>query len=283
MIDIITVNFNSDDELKILIPTIEEHTKDYRLTIVDNASDNTDYIKSLEGKAQVIYNKENLGYAAAINIGMSATQNPYAVFINPDCRVTPGWATALVDMLKSEKKMAATGPTIYDDKTDKYAEKPSFVPLSLTIDMETNWVSGAVFCVKREAWDDIGEFLEEYFFMWEETDWCQIAVNKGYKIRISGHSVVFHKGGESCKLGTEFFEKHYEFGRNLFYKRHPRTGMERVLIITPSYGDVKSQFHMNYMNLLMRCSKLTYTEKKYEFFPGTIYNQFVYDARNTGV
>jgi len=283
MIDIIMVNYNSDDELKKLIPTLEKHTKDYRLTIVDNASKDTTYLKTLDDKAQVIYNDENLGYAAGVNIGMRATENPYAVFVNPDCRVTVGWLEGLVGVLKSDAKIAATGPMLYDDKNSEYAGNPTYVPLSLTVDMEVNWVSGAVFCVNRKAWEEIGEFREEYFFMWEETDWCQIAVNKGYKIRQAADSIVIHAGGESCKGETAFFVKHYQFGKNLFYKRHPKSGKKRVLIATPSYGDVKAQYHINYMNLLVRLMKLQFTEEEYEFFPLTIYNQFVYDARNKAV
>jgi len=283
MIDIITVNYNSHEELKKLIPTLERYTKDYRLTIVDNASKDTTYLKTLEDKAQVIYNDKNLGYAAGVNIGMRATENPYAVFVNPDCRMTAGWLEGLVGVLKSDDKIVATGPLLYDDKANQYAGNPTYVPLSLTVNMEINWVSGAVFCVKRSAWEEIGEFLEEYFFMWEETDWCQIAVDKGYKIRQAADSTVIHVGGESCKLDTDFFKKHFAFGRKLFYGRHKQTDKKRVLIMTPSYGDINAQFHVNYMNLIVRLMKLQFTEKEYEFFPATICNQFVYDARNGAV
>lgn len=283
-VDIVIVSYNSHRELKKLLPTLKANTDEslYTLTIVDNNSRQItkNYLKTLY--CAVVYNDKNLGYAAAANIGARRMNSPFILFLNPDCKLTPNWLEGLLKAF-DDPPVVAAGPVLYDDKSNKYIEEPGSIPLSLRVNGHLNWVSGAVFCVRRAAWGDIGEFDERFFFMWEETEWCQRAVNKGFKVTRSYGSVVIHAGGKSVNLASKFWTNHYHKGRRLFYQIHKDPNVTKVLVAIPAYEDVKSIFFINFINTMAGLIKRQYTEGKFEFVFGCLYGHFIYDARNRAV
>ena len=53
---------------------------------------------------EVLPNERNLGFAAACNRGLAATQTRYAVLLNDDTRVEPNWLAPLVAMADSDSQ-----------------------------------------------------------------------------------------------------------------------------------------------------------------------------------
>lgn len=81
---------------------------------------------------------------------------------------------------------------------------------------EMPWgVNGSVMCIRRELFENIGGFDENYFFMWEDNDICQNIKIRGYKIEIS-KAKAKHNGGASIKDKSEFWRKNYFTGRNYY-------------------------------------------------------------------
>jgi GT2 family glycosyltransferase len=69
--------------------------------VVDNAS--TDGSREVAGRlapgVQSIALPENVGFAAAMNVGIDATQGRYVLALNPDCRLSPDFAAILARRL----------------------------------------------------------------------------------------------------------------------------------------------------------------------------------------
>ena len=95
-------------------------------------------------------------------------------------------------------------------------------------------VSGSCMVIKREVIKDIGYFDERYFAYQEDSDYCLMAINKGWKILYNPNVQVLHKGGMGgsntvpmkaifewhrsyFKYYFKHFSKDYSFLFNIFY------------------------------------------------------------------
>ena len=87
-------------------------------------------------------------------------------------------------------------------------------------------INGSVMCIRRELFEMIGGFDEQYFFMWEDNDLCKNVKRRGYTIAISGAEAK-HEGGDSINTGSEFWRKHYYNGEN-YYNRKFRNSQRIV-------------------------------------------------------
>lgn len=78
-------------------------------------------------------------------------------------------------------------------------------------------INGSVMCIRRELFERIGGFDENYFFMFEDNDLCKNVRRRGYSIAIS-EAKAKHEGGDSINTGSEFWRKNYYNGEN-YYRR----------------------------------------------------------------
>lgn len=78
-------------------------------------------------------------------------------------------------------------------------------------------VNGAIMCIRRDIFERIGGFDEEYFFMWEDRDICENVQRRGYKIAIS-KAKCFHEGGRSITI-NDWYSEHFTAGQKTFIKK----------------------------------------------------------------
>ena len=106
-IGIVTVNFNSINDTFDLIKSLEKISyKDFSMYIVDNGSNNNEYSKLVDLKknfnsfdCQVIYSKDNLGFAGGYNLGILkalSDQKDGILILNNDTIVETDFLTELI-------------------------------------------------------------------------------------------------------------------------------------------------------------------------------------------
>jgi glycosyltransferase involved in cell wall biosynthesis len=132
---VIIVNHNG---LRFLAPCLEsvlaqEASAPYEVIVVDNGS--TDGSQALVserfGAVRLIENGENVGFAAANNIGMDAASAPVFVFLNNDTEVHPGWLEALVGATDAPGVAGAAGdgtPDVADGDGEAGRAVPTGAP-----------------------------------------------------------------------------------------------------------------------------------------------------------
>jgi GT2 family glycosyltransferase len=81
---------------------------------------------------------------------------------------------------------------------------------------EIDFAKGAAFLLRREAFDDIGPFDEQFFLFSEETDWCYRLHEAGWEVLFYPCAEAVHVGGaswraESATLFTEQVRGHLRF------------------------------------------------------------------------
>lgn len=163
-----------------------------RLVVVDNGS--TDDSVSLVERARpvhIIRNRENRGFAAAVNQGITASSGDWVVLLNPDLRLGSGYIDHCVTALERAGKEfgAATGtlyravgfemaPTAELDsrgirmtRTGRHLDITDPLPPHASGPQEVFGVSGAAAVFRRACLEDVavdGQVFDEDFFTYRE-------------------------------------------------------------------------------------------------------------------
>jgi len=135
------------------------------------------------------------GFAKACNDGakLNSALGEYILFLNDDVEVGTNFFADLLLPFKDES-VAMVGADCSRLNTS---------------------VNGSVLCVRREVFESVGGFDEDYFFMWEDNDLCQNIKRRGWKIEIS-KAEAKHEGKDSLNNGSEFWRTNYFNGKNKF-------------------------------------------------------------------
>jgi GT2 family glycosyltransferase len=132
--------------------------------------------------------------------------------------VTAAWLAPLLQLIKSDSKIAAVQPKILAEharNTFEYAgASGGFMDIlgyplcrgrvfdsaeldSRQYDDETEcfWATGAAILVRSHIYHAIGGLDADFFAHMEEIDWCWRVKRAGYRVMVAPESVVFHVGG----------------------------------------------------------------------------------------
>jgi GT2 family glycosyltransferase/glycosyltransferase involved in cell wall biosynthesis len=184
---------------------------DYEIIAVDNgSSDGTpDYLREQEaaGHLTAILNPENLGFARASNQGARAAAGQYLVFLNNDTVATPGWLGALCRCAGEDERIAAVGAKLlYPDDSVQHAgavfnanKKIYHIYKSLHKDHPAvnkkrafQVLTAACLLVKREVFQAVGSFDEQYRNGYEDVDLCLKLGRSGYRLIYEPRALVYH-------------------------------------------------------------------------------------------
>lgn len=264
IVDIVIISYNCKEFTLRCINTIYETypNKDVRIIVVDNASkdDTVESIKSKYPEVEIIQNEKNLGYASAVNIGVKATKSQYIIISNPDVEYHSNTIAILINYLEANEKVGVAGPLqVFPNGSWQfcYGDVPS-IKLSLkliffiyslqnicnflfykqkiykTKPKKVGYIDGAVIATKRDAFDSINGFDEDYFLYTEELDYCYRLSKKGWNIMHIPYCTVTHfRGGSSAKMGViEDNVRIFLRSKILFCKKHLRKAVTKFYIIS---------------------------------------------------
>ena len=209
----ILVNYNSGQRLGPLLDVLEGEVEG--IVVVDNASSD-DSLRPAEGRATVIRNDTNRGFAAAVNQGSETAKGEWLVLVNPDAHVRPGDVGTLLEDVPDD--VAALAPLQVDEQGNPLAETggyepslaryllwaliparyhgrwgPWLAPPFPTSDVEVDWVSGALLGVRRRVFEELGRFDERFFLYHEDVDFARRARRAGYRILCRGALRLHHE------------------------------------------------------------------------------------------
>ena len=75
--------------------------------------------------------------------------------------------------------------------------------INSTIDSQTDWVPGAFSIIRKELFDQLQGFDEQFFLYYEEVDLCKRIKQAGFEVWYWPEIEVIHLGGESSKTLNE--------------------------------------------------------------------------------
>jgi N-acetylglucosaminyl-diphospho-decaprenol L-rhamnosyltransferase len=188
--------------------------------------------------------QENRGLAAGWNRGLRETSAPFVAVLNSDAWLVDDAAEQMVAFAQGEERVGFVAPRLLNpDGTlqpsvrafptpwrlaTEYLFLRKLAPRSRALNAfygagfrhdeprEIDFAKAAGFLLRREAYDDVGPFDEEFFLFSEETDWCYRARAAGWRSFFFPGAEVVHVGGaswrgESASLFREQVRGHLRF------------------------------------------------------------------------
>lgn len=194
--------------------------------VVDNASETPGVEKLVERYSgiRLVRLCDRKGYSAATNAGIGASSGKYILWCNNDLVFAKDAVQMLTGFLESHPDYGVAGPRLLNPDG---SYQPSFSmihidPLSLilerlclsalfpsrviernsygheTVEQDVAVVTGACMLIRKEALREIGDELDERFYLYsEEFDLCHSLSKAGWKARYLPSSRVTHFGGQT--------------------------------------------------------------------------------------
>jgi GT2 family glycosyltransferase len=123
-VHVVTYN-NNGTIYQTLAALIEQTYTDFEVAIVDNASsdDTTDYYNDIPCK--VFENDTNIGYAAAHNQAIAATDSDYVLTLNPDIVLNPDFIAEMVTALDDNDQLGSASGCLL--RVDNLEDAPKII------------------------------------------------------------------------------------------------------------------------------------------------------------
>ena len=228
------------------------------IVVVDNASkdDSVEALRTLEPEVRLEALDHNLGFGGGVNRAVTRTTTDYVLVTTPDVVVEPGSTKALIAVLDDHPDVGLVAPRIETPDRALYPSVrrfPSLVdaaghaflhflwpanPFSRRYKMsdwdhrsaaDVDWVAGTHFLVRREAWDAVGGFDEQFFMFVEDVDLCWRLHRAGWRIRYEPSSTVVHEISSSTdQTPYRMIAEHH---RSLYrFNKKRAVGWRRALV-----------------------------------------------------
>jgi len=246
MVSVVSVNYNSSALLKECYHSIPAAVGDvpFEFLAIDSGSraEEVDSLSGLRGgNVTIIAEKDNIGYARAVNIGIRKAKGEHILITNPDVVYQPGCIEAMVRALTELPRCGAVGPKTWWDKkmifllpmseliTPYWLFKAELMRASRTLNdiflkgwvnkTSEYWVSkepviqemlaGACIMTTRQVIGKVGGFDESFTLYFEDADWCLRARNAGYRLYMEPRAKIIHYYNQSAMQERSISEEKF--------------------------------------------------------------------------
>lgn len=221
--------------------------KNLEIIVLDNGSKPpvaTWFLKRYKN-VKLITSEFNVGAAAGRNLGLRESKGDYILFTDDDAYAERDMVKNLVSVFESNPKAGIVQPLVYDRKNRKILQGAGH---DINLTTGRIWASGVkekdvgqyeglrevpmcgcVWMVKDEVFKKIGDYDEDYFIPYEDSDFSIRARKVGFKLYCYSGAKTYHRGHKSTFvhpwiewLGITSPERAYRVARNkmIFMRKH---------------------------------------------------------------
>ncbi len=221
-IAIVILNWNGELLLESYLPSVVQYSPQADIYVADNASTDGSvrFVQKNYPNVKIIQNSQNGGFAKGYNDALKEVQADVFCLLNSDVEVTEHWLTPITRLLADEPTIGIVQPKILDLMKKDHFEYAGagggfldqlgypfcrgriFQALEKDEGQyndvhEIFWATGACMFIRKNIFNDLNGFDEDYFAHQEEVDLCWRAKNHGHRVFYVGASEVFHLGGST--------------------------------------------------------------------------------------
>lgn len=227
-VSVVTVSYNVRDYLAACLASLAEGAAGLRIEVfvVDNASadGSADLVAERFPGVRVLKNRDNVGFARAINRGLREARGRWLLLLDPDTVVPPGALAALVKAAERWPEVGVAGAALDDPATgEPQASFRPFVTWRVAFARHTlakpflrrrpdgrwqavtdrptdaGFLIGACLLIRRTVFEKLGGLDEAYFLFCEDMDYCRRVIRSGWKLLYTQEARIFHHEGKSAE------------------------------------------------------------------------------------
>lgn len=259
-VSVVVVNFNAGPMLAACLRASGRETLPVQRIVVDNASDD-DSVESVAasadlGDVEILRNERNVGFARAVNAGVLRARAPLVLVLNPDCIAFPGAIGVLAETMGRRSRAAVAGGLVVNpDGTEQrgcrrrdptpgrivrrmmYPVARRFGATDNGVDLagtalpaeavEVDAVSGAFLMLRRDVFEDLGGFDEDYFLHFEDLDLCRRVRRSGRDVLFEPAALAVHLKSASGGVSARTVAGHKRDGLIRYLDKFHQDGMSR--------------------------------------------------------
>lgn len=241
----IIITYNSGDFICDCLHSIVRQKSNVIISeaiLIDNASKDPT-VKIVKGEFPNVIlkeNRENVGFAAAVNQAFSISQGEYILLLNPDTVLKDNFIDELFSFVKRTPEASIIGVKVVDENNKHHPstwKRVTFLtvlaemllPYDMSIKLVTESpttpalvenVSGACMLIRRDVFEAMNGFDERFFLYYEEIDFCRRAKQRGYKVYYNPDIEVIHFAAKSSSNDPEVFFSNLYRSKLLYIKKH---------------------------------------------------------------
>jgi GT2 family glycosyltransferase len=252
-LSIIIVNWNTKQLLLNCIASIYQtvHKPSFEIIMVDNGSKDgsVEAVSKTYPAVTIFANTSNLGFAKANNVALRKMSGQYAVLLNSDTILKESALDEMYDFMERNPSVGMCGPQLLNEDGSKqssigkfptllseflskilirilfperYKEATKFQHVELNGPAEVDFIIGACMMSRKAVIDEVGMLDEDYFFLYEEIDWCFRIKKAGWFVYHLPDVTIYHLGGQSMKdinlrARAESWRSRYLFFKKNYY------------------------------------------------------------------
>jgi GT2 family glycosyltransferase len=242
-LSVVILNYNVRHFLELCIKSVQAAIAsiDAEIIVIDNNSTDGSckMVMYLFPEITLIQNKENLGFSKANNIGVSCAKGEYVCILNPDTVVAENTFTSILSFAEGRTDLGIVGCRLIDGTGQFLPESKRNTPvlkvaiqklfknsksyyanhLDETDTGKVDVLVGAFMFMRREVYNRVDGFDEDYFLYGEDIDLSYRVLNAGFSNYYFGNTTIIHFKGEST-LKDKSYARHFYNAMQIFYKKH---------------------------------------------------------------
>jgi len=189
-------------------------------------------LQSIKNNIILTISEKNLGYTKGNNLGvqyLNSKKIDYLFIINPDIEIKDDNAfLKMIAYLEKNKEVGILGPrqvhtngeyamTVrqfpnlftqifrrlwlrYLPFVKQIVEKDEMLKMDKAKTQDVDWLQSSFICIRKDLWNEIGGFNEQYFLFMADAEICLEAWKKGYAVRFFSEVDVL-ADGVRCSAG----------------------------------------------------------------------------------
>jgi len=226
------------------------------VVVVDNKSEDDTFnqIAKRFSKFRFIQNTINGGFANGCNLGAKNAEGEYLLFLNPDTVAAESEVEKLLNTAIQNPSYSIVSCRQVNEKGKESFALGQFPRLSnLTGFMRTifgrwkaeggrqkenvefpEWISGSVVLIKRDLFQKINGFDEDFWMYYEDVDLCRRVRNIPGEVAQCRDIVIEHNHGGSSRINLKtasLTKTEVHISRHVYISKH-KTGLNKILIQT---------------------------------------------------
>lgn len=254
----VVLNWNNAEETILCVQSLLNcEYENLEIVVVDNASNDGSVTKLRKAfpKIVLIIQPFNGGYGSGNNAGIRIALKKRADFVlilNNDVVVDQDFLSPMIEVVGRNPKIGiVTCKILYKNdggrvyyaagKFSKWLCTGVNKPQSSSYDaqkiIDVDFVNGSLLLVRREIFEEMGLFDEQYFMYFEDLEFSRRVLQK-YRLVYTPEAIVYHKSGAGTgwRLYTDLYL--YYHTRNRIFVFEKESLIYRTYVLVFTFGNV---------------------------------------------